>query len=209
MIESCFAIIFLCLLFMGLFQLVHVCVSREILYHAAARAARAKTVGFNQWMVQKTMRVAAIPNAGSLSQPVISMVDPALVTALATLSPGDLWDFAMKSTPQSVTVNTELARIPEYLNSENMPTADNILNYENWNTIVGPTIASSASVVLDPSGPGTFSAKVEQPYKLLISLWGLVTGESSDLQADPGHIHLVQHYDIEAQYPLYIEDGYW
>ena len=53
----------ICVIFMGIFQVSQLAVAREVLHHAAARGARARSVGFNAFMVQKSVRVAAIPNA--------------------------------------------------------------------------------------------------------------------------------------------------
>ncbi|MEI8242768.1 MAG: hypothetical protein WCI17_05835 [bacterium] len=210
MIESCIVIVFLCLLFLGLFQLVHAFVAREVLFHAAARAARAKTVGFNRWMVEKTMRVAAIPNAGRLVMPVIPGGDPALGDALATLQPGELWDFALQSTPRSATIDTELARIPEYLASANSPRAGNILDYENWDSIAY-NISSSAGVVIDPSSPGTFTARVTQPHDLLVAIADLLNGDiGADSPGQTNRITLIGRYDVEAHCPLYLDaDRNW
>ena len=61
LIESCLAIIVLCLVFAGLFQISQLFAAKEILDYSASRGARAKAVGFNEWMVRKVARVAAIP----------------------------------------------------------------------------------------------------------------------------------------------------
>lgn len=210
MIESCIVILFLCLLFLGLFQLAHAHVSREVLNYAAARAARAKTVGFNQWMVKKTMRVAAIPNAGQLLEPVVPGGDLALSTALSTLGLGDLWEFVLHSTPQSPTIHAELARIPEYMASENESRAVNLLNYEYWaaassNQIVH-TIVTGVGAILNPSGGNLITVHVAQDHNLLADLGSLNNG---DLDAPGCQIRLHGHYSIEAHYPLYINDSYW
>lgn len=64
MLETALAVLFITLLFLGLFQLAHMVTTRILLDHAAARAARAKAVGFNDWMCLKSARVAMIPVAG-------------------------------------------------------------------------------------------------------------------------------------------------
>ena len=209
MIESCIVIVFLCLFFLGLFQLSHAYVARDVLYHAAARAARAKTVGFSQWMVEKTARVAAIPNAGALTYPAVSTVDPALDAALATLSPGALWDFALHSATRSPTIDTELARIPEYLASYNAPRAGNVLDYANWNSIPPPVITIGPGVVLGPDAGALITAHVQQPHDLLVALGALATGDIDALRAPPGQILLAGHYSIEEHYALYLDDLNW
>ena len=209
MIESCIVIVFLCLFFLGLFQLAHAYVARDVLYHAAARAARAKTVGFNQWMVEKTARVAAIPNAGSLTYPAVSTVDPVLDNALATYGPGALWDFALRSATRSPTIDTELARIPEYLASYNAPRAGNVLDYDKWDTISAPRISVSAGAVLGSGAGSLITARVEQPHDLLVALGALSSGDLDGLQAPPGQILLAGHYAIEEHYSLYLDDQNW
>lgn len=69
LIESCIVIGLICLLLMGLFQLAQLFMAQEILDYAAGRGARAKTVGFNDFMVTKTVRIGAIANAGALTVP--------------------------------------------------------------------------------------------------------------------------------------------
>ena len=205
MIESCFVIIFLCLFFLGLFQLMHAQVSHEILYHAAACAARAKAVGFNYWMVEKTMRVAAIPNAGSLTQPVISSTDQNLVNALATLNLDALLKLVLQSTPTSPTIATELNRIPDYLTSEGSISRQGILDYANWSTIhysISTTFVSD-----DPSSAGTITAQVQQPYTMMGAIAALVTSDISNLQSNT--ITLYGNYTMEPHYQLYLKDQGW
>lgn len=206
MIESCIVIVFLCLLFLGLFQLAHAYVAREVLYHAAARSARARTVGFNRWMVEKTARVAAIPNAGPLTQPVVPGVDQTLANALATMQPGAFWDFALRSTPTSPTVATELARIPEYLASENEPRGRAILDYANWNTISAPEPTIGPGVVIDPAAAALITATVSQPQELLLALGDLAQGILTAADTNQDRLTLTQQYTIEDHYSLYIDD---
>ena len=59
-----------CLCFFGVFQISQLFASQEVLNYAAGRGARARTVGFNRFMVYKTIQVGAIPNAGRLVNPV-------------------------------------------------------------------------------------------------------------------------------------------
>jgi len=64
MIETVLAVVFLTALFLALMQLSRMAQARVMLDHAAARAARAKAVGFNDFMCVKSARVAMIPVAG-------------------------------------------------------------------------------------------------------------------------------------------------
>jgi hypothetical protein len=211
MVESCIVICFLCLLFLGLFQLAHAYGSREVLFYAAARAARAKTVGFNRFMVQKTMMVAAIPNAGRMIEPVPDSTtgnfndDAALDHAIATMSVGQLWDFALKATPSPVTTDIELTRIPEFLDSDNMDQALDVLNYAGWSTITMlPPIMGAGVGGGAPDAAQAISITVCQTYtNMLISLAALNAGDITQNSQQDG-LPLSGTYQIEAHYPLYL-----
>ena len=111
LIESCIVIGLICLLLMGLFQLAQLFVAQEILDYAAERGARAKAVGFNDFMVSKTVRIGAIANAGALTFP--------------GRSGGGPWvQWTRHESP----------RIPHYLQADNWE-LDAILNYALWDTI--------------------------------------------------------------------------
>jgi len=71
LVESCIAIALICLVLAGFFQLAQIHSARIIALHACARGARAQAVGFNQDMVAKVVRVAAIGNAGRMTFPEI------------------------------------------------------------------------------------------------------------------------------------------
>lgn len=109
LIESCLVLIIVCLAFFGVFQISQLFARQEVLHYAAARGARAKVVGFNQFMVFKTIRVGAIPNVGRLINPV-SDGGPAAQHAV------------------------EAARIPLYMGTEDASELDPILDYQDWDT---------------------------------------------------------------------------
>lgn len=123
LIESCFVIGLICLLLMGLFQLAHLFIAQEILDYAAGRGARAKTVGFNDFMVTKTVRIGSIANAGALTFP-----------ARPGGGPWAQWS------------SCESPRIPEYLMSDSWQ-LDAILNYELWDSILWSCPAPTAPVL--------------------------------------------------------------
>ena len=104
----------MCLVLFGLFEISQLFAAQEILDYAAARGARAETVGFNSFMVEKIVRVGAIPNAGRLINPVVS-------GGPATQS------------------DVEMARIPLYLGGENRGRLTGILDYDHWDSINVPT----------------------------------------------------------------------
>ena len=100
----------LLLVLFGLLQAALLLGGRDILHHASARAARARTVGFNDWMALKAARVAAIPVSGRMLTEQMGY-DPGL--------DGSSGEF-------------EVARIPQYLEAEYDVRADYILDYEEW-----------------------------------------------------------------------------
>lgn len=99
-----------CLVFFGIFQVSQLFAAQEVLDYAAGRGARAKTVGFNKFMVFKTVRAGAIPNAGRLTHP--------------AYTGGPAREYAL-----------ETARIPLYLGGETYGRLPAILDYEDWETI--------------------------------------------------------------------------
>lgn len=64
MIESIVVLFFLCLVFFAVYEYANLLTAHTVLDYAAARAARARTVGFNDFMVTKTVRVATMATAG-------------------------------------------------------------------------------------------------------------------------------------------------
>jgi hypothetical protein len=99
-----------CLILFGLLQVALLYSAREALQYSAGRGLRARTVGFNRFMVFKTVRIGSIPAAGRILEPV---------------APGS-------PTQQ---YNLEAARIPLYLDAENYDRLPAILDYEDWPTI--------------------------------------------------------------------------
>jgi hypothetical protein len=63
-VETLFAVLAISFLFFGALRISRMLAARTVLDHAAARAARAKSVGFNSFMCMKTARAAMIPVAG-------------------------------------------------------------------------------------------------------------------------------------------------
>lgn len=110
LIESCLVVALVCLIFFGIFQISQLFAAQEILDYAAGRGARARSVGFNHFMVFKTIRVGAIANAGRLVNPAYQG-GPAQEHAIET------------------------ARIPLYLGGENGGMLNSILSYEAWDTL--------------------------------------------------------------------------
>jgi hypothetical protein len=194
LIESCLALVLVCLLLSGLFQVAQVFQAQEILNYAAGRAARAKTVGFNRWMVQKCARTAAIPNAGPITVPESANVDPDLRRHVADDRPGILWDWAVRTeAPVQPQFFVETARVPEFLAAENAARAYNILDYRDWNSV---QVSHSAAW-----GDGLLRATVRQSYPLLYPMHrAFYDADSVDLQGESR---------MESHYSLYLEDHGW
>lgn len=102
MLETVLAVIFITTIFLTLFSFSRKLTSKTVLDYAAARAARAKAVGFNDYMCLKTAHVAAIPVSGRM-----------------------VW-------PQGINDIDERARVPLYLAAEYEGVARGILEYEYW-----------------------------------------------------------------------------
>lgn len=104
MVETVLAVLIITFIFLGLFELSQFLTRKILLEHAAMRVARARTVGFNDFMCLKSARVAVIPIAGKRLWP-----------------EGDEFDSSM-----------ELARLGEYLSSENGSRSRAVLDYADW-----------------------------------------------------------------------------
>jgi hypothetical protein len=193
LIESCLAMMLICLIFAGLFQVSQILAAREVLYHAAARGTRAKTVGFNKWMVEKCVRVAAIPNAGKMTEPGFVNDNPALRQMVQDMRPGDLWTSTLRSHPNSGQYTIEEARIPFYMASVNRARSEYLLDYADWNTVH----FSTPGLTQDD----TIHMTVSQDYPLKSILHR--TFYADDTVTLEGESYLENHY------PLYIDDKYW
>ena len=137
MIESLMAIGLICLIFFGAMQISLMFAAREIMHHAAARGARAKTVGFNQWMVRKAVYVASIPVSGTMLTPGAPQ-DPTILAAIEASKSGgaliDPWMDIMSGNlvPPTARYQLERALIPEFMGADHINIARAILNYEVW-----------------------------------------------------------------------------
>lgn len=199
LIEACLAMMILCFIFMGFFQVSQLIAARQVLYHAAARGARAKMVGLNQFMVRKAIRVAAIPNAGRMTQPDIPNEDAALRDWLANDPVGVVWDRVLASRDQTATIHDiERARIPEYMASTYWGAAHSVLDYEHWGDV-----HEGIPGVMEDAAP--LEVHVWQSMDLR-SLFGVGLFRAFYAH-DRLELEGVSH--LEAHYPLYIDDQNW
>ena len=104
MLETVLAVLAVTMVFLVLFGLSRILAGKILVEHAAMRVARARAVGFNDFMCAKTARVAVIPVAGR------------------RLWPSD----------EKFTAGNELARVRTYLESPDAARANGLLDYENW-----------------------------------------------------------------------------
>jgi hypothetical protein len=206
MIESVFVVIAACLCFIALFQYANLYAAKMTLTHAATRAARARTVGLNYWMVDKAARAAAIPVSGKC---LVAFDLPATQTGLVPQrNIGSIWDRALAISPGSAKAQFERARVPEFMGSENEPTSREILDYELWDDM---GISLEEPLSLDGETPGVLQVTVSQRQPLLISFAALLEGSlnSDSDSSDSRDVRMHGTYSMESQYPLYMENMNW
>ncbi len=198
LIESCLVVAVVSLLLLGLLQFSQIVAARDVMNHAAARGARARTVGFNTFMVRKVVRAAAIPNAGDMLTPDFQNLNWSLGNLIVTETPGTIWDTLLPIAPDSLQTPIELARIPFYLGAESPGWADIELEYEDWNTITySPTVFSSVPGG-NPDIDQIIRFTTRQDYPLVIPMHRAFYADDE--------IPLKGQAYIENHYPLYLED---
>lgn len=208
MVETIIVLLTICFLLFGVLQLGHAFVNRTILNHAAARAARARTVGLNHFMCRKVMLVASIPNAGKMTMPDDASFDEAALAAARAQakSDGEFWDWSLTASPSSRRGELERARIPDFLGSENSARASYILDYEKWDTIRGSGLGGGMGAHL---GDDQIEIEIHQKYPLDILFRALYDWVGLAYLADRDHLDLKGEYEIENHYKTYLDDqGY-
>ncbi len=206
MIESLIAIGLICLIFFGAMQISQMFAAREVLYHAAARGARAKTVGFNHWMVSKVVHVAAIPISGAMLTPHLDPHDPAIREAIQESRAGgrliDPWLDVMSGRlmPASARLETERALIPELLWAENRNRARAVLHYEAWEE---NQITHRVSGV--PLGAIESSPPLRVTTRMRYARW--LPMRRTFFRGDYVPIEGVN--TLENHYQVYIDDQHW
>jgi len=216
MVESMLVLLLMTVVFFGLFQFFYAAAAQDVLDHAAARAARARTVGFNRWMTVKAARVAAIPVSGKMITPE-TPENPGLAAVQATRRPGTAWARALRANPRSAQAQLENALIPDYMASPHSNQSRQTLDYEAWEgngahpldiqwdeDSVGDWDNWDGDSIGNPSGSITYI--VGRAFNMLVS-WGdiargLPTGEN------PGVLNLKGRYKIERHYDYYLENFY-
>ena len=107
MLETVLAVLCITFAFFALFRLSHMLMGKILVEHAAMRVARARAVGFNDFMCVKTARVAVIPTAGKCLWPDV----------------------------ESAGEGVAMARVRTYLESPDEARARGLLEYEGWKNL--------------------------------------------------------------------------
>jgi hypothetical protein len=148
-VESCLAIIMLCLILFGLLQVSYLIMARDVISFTAFASARALAVGMSAEFVERVAHVTTIPTAGpsynSGRMDNDSLGDPGTV--------GARWDLAVATTPGSDQFWYEHTIIPYYLGADDESDLDGLLNYYYW-------ITSDTEVAVQSSAAGSEKAEV-------------------------------------------------
>lgn len=193
LIESMIVVVIVCLIFFGLFQVSQLYAAKAVLTLAANATARARMVGFNDFMVYKVARAATIPNAGRIETPDVTR-SGGMANFIQTETPGVVWDVALHAgQPSSPQYQAEWSRIPLYLSATRWGDLPAILDYANWDDVFYAEGSGSADLIL---------ARVRQDYELV---WPFVRAFYADdrVRMDSGG---ASGYVVrEKHYPLYLE----
>lgn len=193
LIESMIVVVIVCLIFFGLFQVSQIYAAKAVLTLAANSAARARMVGFNDFMVYKVARAASIPNAGRIETPAVTR-SGGMANFVQTETPGTVWNMALRAgQPGSPQYQMEWSRIPLYLSATRWGDLPAILEYENWDDIYFAEGSGSPDLIL---------ARVRQDYELV---WPFVrtfyANDRVSLDSGGAGGFVVR----EKHYPLYLE----
>jgi hypothetical protein len=107
MVESILAMIVILLVFLALFNLSNQIRAKLLIENAAVKCARARAVGYNDFMLRKIARLSTMPAAGK---------------CLTAADAGD----------GPLPLSSRYNRIDDYLMSEYEAQADAILDFEYW-----------------------------------------------------------------------------
>ena len=107
MVESVLAMIVVLIVFLALFNLSDLIRTKLLVENAAAKCARARAVGYNDFMLRKIARLATMPAAGKCRT-------------------------AADSGNGTLSLHSRYDRIGGYLMSEYEAQADAILDFERW-----------------------------------------------------------------------------
>lgn len=143
MIETIISMIAILIAFLALFNLSDLMRTRLLVENASAKCARARAVGYNDFMLRKIARLSTMPAAGK---------------CLTASSTGD----------GALTRSERYSRIGEYLSSEYEAEADAILDFELWQNGRTATLSHTDSINVS----ATVAQRRPQPFSIA-SLTGL------------------------------------
>jgi hypothetical protein len=196
LIESCFVVAVICLIFFGLFQISQLFAAKAILTYAAAAGARARTVGFNDFMVYKVVRAAAIPNAGRMTTPPYDPSGTAGGAWWGAARPGEAWDRASTpGVPASAQYEIERSRIPDYLGTTRWSQLEGILDYERWDEIRFGEAPATEDFV-------EFNASQRYP---LVYPFARAYYAADTVRLASGEPHVNENIQRERHAPLYLD----
>ncbi len=160
LLESFGIIMLLCLILFGMVQYVLMLTATEIIQYSADASARARSVGFNNFMVYKVNRVTSIPNAGLMTTPGgFPAGDDWTSTTVGEMWEDEIWDNPTSSQYNQI----EQYNIPLFLGSENWGMMYGYLDYADWDTVSGPSYVVSSGE--------TVAVVVRQEYPLRMPLF--------------------------------------
>jgi len=108
MVETVVVMFVLCLVFFLVYEYANLLAAHTVVNYAAARAARARTVGFNDFMVTKTIRVATASVAGDCR--------------------------SRNGTGANLSAGALVSRMGSYLETEHEADTRGILDFELWDS---------------------------------------------------------------------------
>lgn len=197
MVESIIAVFFILLLFLLLYQFADAMTAKIVLSHSAARAARARAVGFNDFMVRKTALSATIPVSGKRIIPTDAELGGLTGEAAFKYDleyTGAIIDLGMQMGAGDALASVEIARIPRYLAAYDGAEARGVLDYELWDR-----------TDVDVSDGGqTITARVRHSRPTIADFSDI---EGGSLENGYGEVEVEGEYKIESHYPLYLDDA--
>ena len=128
LVESCLAIIMLCLILFGILQISYLVAAKDVISFSAFAGCRSATVGMKEDFVSRVVRVTGIPIAG----PLVNNRNFIVRSPDRNRSGGQTWDRALAATPSSEQYWMEQYAIPFYLGASDSADLNGILNYYNW-----------------------------------------------------------------------------
>jgi len=143
LVESCLAIIMLCLILFGILQVSYLVAAKDVISFSAFAACRSATVGMKEEFVNRVVRTTSIPMAG----PMVNSPFVVSGTEGGRLN-GQSWDAALQATPSSDQYWLEYYAIPYYLGAADESELTVLLNYYNWLNM-GTLITSTAQYTED------------------------------------------------------------